>query len=134
MTLQCQSEISLMPMINAASSLCRTSVSIGEISVGISGDSEKDICLDEEMSLFRVAAPLCDIEVTVERVGQLEPLATKMTFDSGGVWTLREDGAGFAFDFASRVLANNPYKRFHVDRQFARGSVLLSRQCFPDDS
>ena len=121
-------------MMNAASSLYRTSVSIGEISVGISGGSEKDICLDEEMSLFRAAAPFSDIEITVERVRQLQPLTTRKYFDSGSVWTIHEDGDGFAFDFTTPVLGENPYKRLCVDRQFSRASVLVNRQYFADDS
>ena len=132
MTLQCQPEI-LPTAVARPTSPYRTTVSIGEISMGISGNSANDICLDEEISLFRAASPLCDIELTVERVGQLQPLATKMHFDSGGLWTVHEDGAGFAFDFTSPIFTSNPYKQFHVNRQFTRGSILLSRQCYPDD-
>lgn len=121
-------------MANVAPSLHRTSVSIGEVSVGISGDSEKDICVDEEMSLFRVPAPFCDIEVTVKRVRELQPLATRKRFDSGSVWRVHEDGDGFAFDFTSPFFGENPYKRLCVDRQFSRASVLVNCQYFADDS
>jgi hypothetical protein len=86
------------------------------------------------MSLFRVAAPFCDIEITVERVRQLQPLTTRKHFDSGSVWTVHEDGDGFAFDFTTPVLGDNPYKRLCVDRQFSRASVLVNRQYCADDS
>jgi hypothetical protein len=114
--------------------LHRTCVSIGEISVGLSGASTEDICLDQEMSLFQVPATSCDIEITVERVPPLRPLATKKHFDSGGLWAVYEDGDGFAFDVTTPVFGADPYKRLCVDRQFRRASILVSRQCFPDKS
>jgi len=134
MTFQCQHEVLPMTVGPLGLPRYRTSVSIGEISVGLSGASTEDICLDQEMSLFRVPSSSCDIEITVERVPQLHPLATKMRFNSGGLWTVHEDGDGFAFDFTTPLFGADPYKRLRVNRQFSRASILVSRQCFPDDS
>jgi hypothetical protein len=134
MTLQCQQETLPMAVSQLSRFLYRTCVSIGEISVGLSGASIEDICLDQEMSLFQVPAPSCDIEITVERVPSLHPLATKKYFDSGGLWAVHEDGDGFAFDVTTPVFGADPYKRLCVDRQFRRASILVSRQCFPDNS
>ena len=51
---------------------------------------------------------------------------------SRGLWVVHEDSYGFAFDFTAPVFGDDPYKRLRVDRQFLSGSILVSRECFPD--
>ena len=134
MTFQCQHEVSPMAGGQLGRLLSRTGVSIGKISAGLTGASNEDICLNQEMSLFRVSALSCDIEITVERVPQLHSLATRRYFDSGGLWAVHEDGDGLAFDFTTPVFGADPYKRLRVDRQFRRASIFVNRQYFPDDT
>ena len=51
-------------------------------------------------------------------------------FDSGAVWQLYERADDFHFTFSSPRFPSGPYKTATFDKQFTRGSVELSRECF----
>jgi hypothetical protein len=125
---------------------CRLVFSIGDITLGLSATSAEDLGMPPEMEAFQLptlcglapgldAASLatgCDIEVEVKRVPQLESSTSRKLFDSGGIWTAHEDGAGFIFDFTTPIFGPKPYKRLCVDRSFRRASLLLNRRNYPD--
>ena len=65
------------------------------------------------------------------RVDVIEPAASPVAFDSGGVWTLRRSADELVFEFRSPRFGAVPYKiaRFRAD--FSTGEVVLHRPYFP---
>ena len=65
------------------------------------------------------------------RVDVIEPAASPLAFDSGGVWTLRRSADELLFEFRSPRFGAVPYKigRFRPD--FSTGEVVLHRPYFP---
>jgi len=116
----------------------RAAFRIGEVSLGLSGDSSLPQVFGAQIGLFRVEETACDIEITLQWADELLPPPGKLIFDSGSVWKLYTDIAGeegdMIFDFASSVVSPDPYKRLQVDRDFRKALLLLNRSCFPEGS
>jgi hypothetical protein len=108
----------------------RSSIRIGDLSIGLSATSANDIHLTSELGAFRTESSLCDIEIMIEWAEQLEKLELKRLFDSGALWTLYAEPAGLVFDFATAVLGSQPYKRLRVNRDFSRARLFLNREYF----
>jgi hypothetical protein len=106
----------------------RICVSVGDVSIGLSGHSADDIALTPEMAPFQVAQDACDIEIAVDHVPHLESARTPPLFDSGALWTVHDGGAEYIFDFATPALGAHPYKRLHIDRQFRQAALLMNDQ------
>lgn len=117
---------------DSASETWRACFSIGDVSLGLNGDSIDPSVFSPQIELFRLESSNCDVEIHLHWVDLLTPPRGLLLFDSGSVWKLYEDGAGLLFDFSSPVVGPTPYKRLHVDREFRQGSILLNRNCFPD--
>jgi hypothetical protein len=111
--------------------LWRACFRIGEVSLGLNGDSIKP-AFGAQIDLFRSELTPCDIEINLKWTERLSQLIGQPLFDSGSVWKVYEDGDGLTFDFASPAISPEPYKRLHVDREFRQGCVLLNQNCFPD--
>jgi len=105
---------------------------IGEVSLGLSGDSTHQPVFGSQIELFRSESASCDIEINLQWVERLSQPLGHPLFDSGSVWKLYEDSDGFVFDFASAAVGPEPYKRLHVDRAFRRGHLQLNRSCLSD--
>ena len=114
------------------SGLWRACFRIGEVSLGLSGESDQPPIFGPQIELFRSQSETCDIEISLQWVDGLSRRLTPPAFDSGSVWTLHEDKNGLAFDFASPAIGPEPYKRLHIDREFRRGLLQLNQSCFPD--
>jgi hypothetical protein len=65
------------------------------------------------------------------RIDVIEPDASPVAFDSGGVWKLRRSADELVFECRSPKFGAAPYKvgRFRLD--FSRGEVVLHRPYFP---
>jgi len=99
--------------------------------VQLASTDEANVTLVPALEPFRVGTPAPDIKIQVEWVESLRPQAKQEVFDSGSVWRLYEDGAGFQFDFsAPLLLGERPYKRLLVDRCFRRATLQMNEQCF----
>jgi hypothetical protein len=110
----------------------RCCIRIGKVSIGLSASSEDDIRLDPELDAFRTGSTTCNIEVDVQWADHLPRPRGRKLFDSGSIWTLYEENAGFVFDFATPVLGCQPYKRLHVNAGFSAAHLLLNRDCLPE--
>ena len=108
----------------------RRCVRIGEVSIGLAASSTNDIRLTEELEAFKTETPYCDIEISIEWVRELPRSEGRRLFDSGSVWMLYADDAGFIFDFSTPVLGKQPYKRLYVNKDFSAARLLLNRNCF----
>ncbi len=107
----------------------RRCVRIGDVSLGLVARSANDIRLTEELQAFKSETPYCDIEISIGWTRELRRLKGKKLFDSGSVWILYADDAGFIFDFSTRILGKQPYKRLYVNRDFSEARLLLNRAC-----
>jgi hypothetical protein len=114
------------------SAVHRSRFRVGGVSVQLTADHSNDVILVPSLEPFRVEIGVSDINISVEWVPRLFRSPVRKVFDSGSVWRLYEDKAGFQFDFNTPVLGNDPYKRLLVDHEFRRASLLLSEECFPN--
>ncbi len=65
------------------------------------------------------------------RVDVIEPDASPLAFDSGGVWTLRRSADELLFEFRSPRFGAVPYKIGRFRSDFSTGEVVLHRPYFP---
>jgi hypothetical protein len=118
---------------NATAAWPRSSfVSIGGVSLALTGTTFDDIRLGRQLEGFQSAVTDPDIEVNVEWAERLRLWQGNAVFDSGSVWTLFRDGADFVFDFVSPVLSVHPYKRMRVDASFRLATITLNREVLRD--
>jgi hypothetical protein len=110
----------------------RSCIRIGDVSIGLSGDSADDVEPTREMMRFKTTRSDCDIDITMQWTDQLPDSNGKKLFDSGSVWILREKDGVFVFDFKSPLFGRKPYKRLSVDREFTKAWLLLNRECLGD--
>ncbi len=114
--------------------LWRASFSIGEVTLGLSGNATYTPFFSPQIEPFRCPLSACDIEIAFEWVEHISSPLSPLAFDSGSVWKLYQSGSDFTFDFSSPVISSQPYKRLHVDRDFRKALLLLNRSCFPEGS
>jgi hypothetical protein len=94
------------------------------------GQCDDDVTLVPCLEPFRAASPGSDISIQVEWAENLRPPAGRTLFDSGSVWKMFEDGAGFQFDFSAPIFGEQPYKRLLVDCEFRRARLQMSSESF----
>lgn len=100
---------------------------IAGTSLELLGRSEEDLHFSPGLEMFRSSEWVPDITVEVEWTGMLRPHFGTPVFESGSAWSVSKDERDFVFDFSSSVLSSNPYKRLHVNPDFTRARLLLSR-------
>jgi hypothetical protein len=103
---------------------------IGDVSVRIASESGKDVVLDGCLAPFRCDRGSADIEIEVEWASSLSPAFGNQLFDSGSIWRLYEDEAGFRFDFSAPIFQGRTYKRLLVNRSFRRALLQMNASCF----
>jgi hypothetical protein len=103
---------------------------VGGVSVQLVGENKIDVALVPSLEPFSVETGVSDIHLRVERVSSLPRSTERQLFDSGSVWQLYEDNAGFQFDFNAPVFGDRPYKRLIVDDLFRWGTLQLNESCF----
>ncbi len=104
--------------------------SVGGVFVQLTGSDLADVALADALEPFRVTSSSSDIAIRVEWSEKLCSTRGQGLFDSGSVWRLYEDGAGFQFDFSAPCLGSEPYKRLLVDGQFRQARLQMSEGCF----
>ena len=80
---------------------------------------------------FLVPPRESDVELTV---GVLEaPIGTagELLFDSGAVWRMYREEAGYRIDCHSEAFEAGPYKIARLDRSFTRGTILIRPDILP---
>jgi hypothetical protein len=107
---------------------------IGDVSVRIASESYQDVVLDSSLSPFRCEGGRADIEIDVEWADSLSPTRGDKIFDSGAIWRLYADAAGFRCDFTAPIFQGRPYKRLFVDRSFRRALLQMNKSCFAGKS
>ncbi|HUA16583.1 MAG TPA: hypothetical protein VMG31_14910 [Verrucomicrobiae bacterium] len=75
---------------------------------------------------------ISDIHIQVEWTRHFPPVSGRRLFDSGSVWKLYEDEAGFQFDLTAPILGHEPYKRLLVDESFTRATLWMNESYFSD--
>ena len=108
----------------------RAAFSVGGVSVQLASADIAGVAFVPSLEPFRIETPASDINIRIEWADRLRSPAGQQLFDSGSVWRLYEDGAGFQFDFSAPILGKQPYKRLLVDDQFRRGRLQMNEECF----
>jgi hypothetical protein len=102
---------------------------VADTCFGIFAGSEMALTLDAELRDFAADPDGCDVRIDARWAEQIAHPAHSATFDSGGLWTVFNDGSESTFYFSTPYLGNAPYKALTIDRDFRRGELLLSRAC-----
>src|SRR5579863_7683199 len=108
----------------------RAGFSVGGVSVNLASADAVGVAFVPSLEPFRTEAHVPDINILIEWAENLRASAKQPLFDSGSVWRLYEDGAGFQFDFSASIVGDQPYKRLLVDGQFRRARLQLSVESF----
>jgi hypothetical protein len=108
----------------------RSEFRVGGVAVEIAGQCHRDVTLLPSLEPFRVQTQVSDINIRVEWADRLGSANGRKLFDSGSVWRLYEDEAGFRFDFRTPALGERPYKRLLVDERFRRAILQMNGECF----
>jgi hypothetical protein len=108
----------------------RTDFCVGEVSVQLVSGRFSDSVLGSSLEPFRIKAETSDICIRVNRVASLCQPRQEPLFDSGSVWRLYENGAGFQFDFNVPIAGEQPFKRLLVDKHFRRATIQTNEECF----
>lgn len=104
---------------------------------GVTVDVRSECSAD--LALIPAMLPFCcntgrgsDINIKIQWSPSLQRRTEAAQFDSGAVWRMYEDGAGFVFDFLSFIFGDSPYKRLLVDHDFRKATLQMNSQCFAD--
>lgn len=119
-----------VPTCAAIDRLHRSNFRIGGVSVQIASEKYQDVVLGSSLAPFRCDGGRADIEIQVEWADSLSPALGDTIFDSGAVWRLYANGAGFWFDFTAPNFQGRPYKRLFVDPGFRRALLQMNASCF----
>jgi hypothetical protein len=109
---------------------CFGGFSVGGVSVRITGVLSGDVALVPPLMPFSFETVVPDIDVRVERVNKLWPTFACELFDSGSLWRLYENNAGFQFDFTAPAFGQHPYKRLLVDCRFRQATLQMNEESF----
>jgi hypothetical protein len=103
---------------------------VGGVRVHVSGERDADVALLPPLDLFRTEECESDIDIRVEWFAKIHPDRGRIRFDSGTTWRLYENESEFQFDFNSKMLGLDPYKRLLVDKEFSRATLQMSEEYF----
>lgn len=111
----------------------------GEHFLEIGGISIALRCLDPRIrwrwqsAVGRFVVPPCrpDVEIELDVLGAPIPLDGELLFDSGAVWRLFRDGAGYRIECHSEPLGSGFYKAARFDSSFTHGTVLMRPEILP---
>ncbi len=108
---------------------------VGGVSVQVAGNHDTDVSFVRSLEPFRIqpdSSDISGIKIQVEWVEKLSHAQGRELFDSGSIWRLFEDEAGFRFEFSTPICGKGSYKRLIVDDEFRRATLLLSQESFRD--
>ena len=94
--------------------------------MSLAGDDEAAIALGVPLAPFQTNSDAVNIDLRVQWVTDLPAFTDLPSFDSGALWRVY-DGHEFRFDFRAPVFGSVPYKRLIIDKQFAIGTLEVSR-------
>jgi hypothetical protein len=110
----------------------RCCIRIADISIGLTASNPDDLLLSPELIPFQLSSAViprpCDIEISIEWAGRLEPWQGKELFHSGSLWTIHATESGFVVDFVSPAFGRHPYKRLLVTKDFSMARLFLNRE------
>jgi len=110
---------------DAGSSNC-AQFQVAGVSVQVEADRPCDVTLVSSLEPFRTQVDSSDINIQVDRVGNLRSSVDREVFDSGSVWRAYQEENGYRFDFSTPMMGDGPYKRLLVDSEFRRATLLMS--------
>jgi hypothetical protein len=87
--------------------------------------------VEDPVARFLVTADgPADFDVAIERVAAMPERSGTPLFQSGGIWTLYDDGGRLRIDCHAPLFGDAPYKVAYFDRDFTAGRVLLRADVF----
>jgi hypothetical protein len=104
----------------------RNAFRIGDVSVLVRGNCERDVVFDDRLARFQIEPTRGDVNISVKWVDGLKSFDARPLFDSGSVWRVFEHGNSLVFDFTTPALGADPYRRLTISRDFGDGELLLN--------
>ena len=104
---------------------------IAEITIALrcgSGTDAESVCrFDGAVRRFLLPpgdTPQADVTIDV-RSGEIAPATGELVFDSGSVWSLYREGAGWRIECHSEIFGDAPYKIARFNDDFTRGEIVM---------
>jgi hypothetical protein len=88
------------------------------------------LALDPALRAFAVPGDGCDVRIEVRWADRIARPTREAAFESGGLWSVFDEGATHTFCFSTPALGSAPYKSLRIDRQFQHGELTIRRDCF----
>jgi len=98
------------------------SLRIGGLTFAVHGS---EVALEEPHTRFAVEPAPADVDVFITYDDSYTPPRGRLLFDSGAVWQLFEDPAGFRIECNSAIVSDRPYKIATVTRDFRRVDLQM---------
>lgn len=95
---------------------------IGGLTFAVHGSQ---VALEEPHARFAVEPAPADVDVFITYDESYAPPRGRLLFDSGAVWQLFEDPAGFRIECNSAIISDRPYKLATVSRDFRRVDLQM---------
>jgi hypothetical protein len=109
----------------------RFAARIGGTTLGVtSGHVNLSIVPDSELNAFLIPDQRCDVECTARFVNAVSEFEGELVFDSGGLWKLYRNAAGYCFRFATSFLGDTPYKQAIVSPDFTKVRIDLVQRFY----
>jgi hypothetical protein len=109
----------------------RFAARIGGLTLGAtSGHAALSIVPDAELTSFLIRDQRCEIECSARFVDSIADATGELVFDSGGIWKLYRNSAGYCFQLRSDFLGPMPYKQAIVSPDFTKVRIDLLQRHF----
>lgn len=103
---------------------------MADTSFGIFSQNNLLLGLDPTLQAFETSPERCDVRINVGLIDRIELPERQAAFDSGGLWSVFDEGSVQQFYFSTPMLGAEPYKALRIDSNFQRGDLVLRRDCF----
>jgi hypothetical protein len=126
-------EMAAMPTTDRERRESSVTFRVAETCFGVFADVDIRLTLDPSLREFAVAGGgpgSCDVRIDVRWADRIARPDGKPRFDSGGLWSVFDEGCARRFYFSTPLFGAEPYKALRIDSAFERGEVLLRRDCF----
>lgn len=100
---------------------------VADTCFGIFAAGDVPLVLDSELREFATEPSACDMRIHAKWAEEIETPVGTATFNSGGLWSVFDDGSECEFYFSTPYLGSKPYKKLRMNRDFRSGQLWLRR-------
>ncbi len=108
-----------------------TFLRIAGITLAVRCRDERIPCqFSEPVTRFIVPSSPAEVDLEIFHLDRFDPPAGPLLFESGGVWRIYQDPAGYRIDCFSEVMSDHPYNVAVFNDDFTRGTIRIDAAVF----